>query len=97
MAASSLLSLDDGRKKASAIFEEFIKVGSEFSLTDTPCVKMLQDAIVVCNNGASQEVVSRLSRADKIIQKTRQTAPSYTANPSKFCVTKQFLSSIAIY
>ena len=60
-------------------------VGKEFGLSDTPCVKMLEEAIAVCNRGASQKVTAGLTGADKICQRyTRNTAPSFAATLQGF-------------
>lgn len=85
-AENPLQSAEEGCKKACIIFQYFLNAGKEFDLEDTPCVKMLEDAIIICNNGTSLEATSRLSKAEKVIQKTRHTAPSYTATLRDFVV-----------
>ena len=52
---------------------------------DTPCVKMLEEAITVCNKGASPNVAAGLSGADKVSQRyTRKNAPSFAATLQGF-------------
>ena len=86
LANSPLLSLHDGRTKARKIFQKFVEFAKEHGLEDTLCVEMLEDAIAVCDNGANPRVLSRLTGADKVIQKTRSTAPSYAATLQNFVV-----------
>lgn len=84
---SNQLSADDGRIKTRKIFRSFVDVGKEFDLGDTPGVKMLEEAINVCDRGASPTVAARLTGAEKFSQRyTRQTAPSFVVTLQGFVV-----------
>ena len=86
-ATSHPLSPDDGRIKACKKFQSFTDVRKEFGLYDTPCVKMLEEAITVCNKGASPKVAAGLSGADKVSQRyTRKNAPSFAATLQDFAL-----------
>jgi hypothetical protein len=58
-------------------------VGKEFGLSETPCVKMLEEAITVCKKASSPKFAARLSGADKVIQKYPKK------NPPTFATTFQ--------
>jgi hypothetical protein len=78
-ACTSTLSPDDGRIKARKIFQKFVDVGKEFGLGDTQCVKMLEEAINVCNKATNPKFAANVTGADKVSQRyTRKNAPSFT-------------------
>src|SRR6266496_4892147 len=76
--ATPVTSADDGRGKAAKIFDFFIAAGREGGLGETPCVKMLEDALTLCNNTATQNL-TEIAKANKIVQKTRSMTPLYTS------------------
>lgn len=53
LANSSFLSLDDGCIKVHKTFHKFVDFANEHDLKDTPCVKMLENAIAVCESQSS--------------------------------------------
>jgi hypothetical protein len=85
-ANSTCKSNEDGRLKAHKILKYFIETGTTFGLTDTPYVQMLQAAAEACERGSRPKVAARLTRAEKISQKTRGTALSHAATLGTFVV-----------
>jgi hypothetical protein len=78
----------DGQKKACNIFESFVEVGTDFGLGGTSCIKILQNAIDVCNNYDSQKGTPIPSRAERISQMTPKTAPSLVPPSKNFVIEK---------
>jgi hypothetical protein len=87
-ANSTLKSPEDGRLKAHKLLAYFIETGKNFGLGESPYVAMLEEAAGICVRAARPKFASRLSGAQKVIQKTRATAPSHIATLGTFVVNE---------
>ena len=75
---------EDGRMRAIKIFQLFIEIGTVFGLKETPCIKILENAVDICNN----QVTSKSLKVDKIADQTRSKTPSLTMTLKNFVLER---------
>jgi hypothetical protein len=83
-----LASPDEARSRARSIFMYFVNAGKEFGLEGTPCVKMLEEAISICDKASDPKYAASLTGAKKVVQQTSKTAPMYAATLGSFVLER---------
>ena len=87
LSQTSVSSTDQGRERARDILQYFADVGKGFGLGETPCVGIIEEAIEICKKGSDPKLASKLSGADRMVQKTPENAPSYSIDLQDFVLS----------
>lgn len=74
LAETPTMTPDEGRERVCKIFTFFLATATDFGLEDTPCTRMLEEAIMTCTNSAG--ISPQPSGRDKITQRTGRKVES---------------------